>query len=216
MRGGPAIQQEHQYVLGPEQPDEVPDSLVSNLLPVTSLPPFIYSDESSESSPTSIIERLHPRYPWWLSGGRLFTFCDPSSQRNPFAPVLTKRFQKTEKTADWLASDDRSASAIRLLNDALRSHCRSLQIWSMAGTKEQFFFAIPRKKTRLFRWGKSGRTRTLAKMVVGSTGDQFGVHHASRIRFINLGGTAFLLLQPGWTPIFGILRWRFGRWSLCA
>jgi hypothetical protein len=195
----PSGRDEPQTALGPEQPDDVADSLVSNLLPTTHLPPFVFSDESTETDPAIIIEKVHPRVPWLLSGGRLFSFCDPATPRNPFAGVLTKRFQRKERTADWLASDDRASSAVRLLNDALRSLCRSLHIWSMPGTKEQFFFAIPNGRPRSFRWGASGRTRTLAKMVASATGEAFGVHHACRIRFINLGGTAFLLLQPGWT-----------------
>lgn len=206
LRGDPPLrgrqsltQHSEQLLVGPEQPDEVEDSLVSNLLPVTHLPPFIFSDESSETNPSAVIDKLHPRVPWLLSGGRLFSFCDPAALRNPFASILTRRFQKKERTADGLGSEDRASSAVRLLNDALRGLCRSLHIWLMPGTKEQFFFAIPNGRPRTFRWGASGRMRTLAKMVTGSTGEQFGVHHACRIRFINLGGAAFLLLQPGWT-----------------
>lgn len=184
---------------GPEQPDEIADSLVSNLLPVTQLPQYIFSDEAAVATPSAVIEKVQPRVPWLLSGGRLFTFCDPAVARNPFGPVLTRRFQKKEKTADWLLSEEKSSSAIRLLNDGLRALTRSLQIWLMPETREQFFFAIPNGRPRTFKWGTSGRSRTLAKLVTGATGDSFGVHHACRMRFINLGGTPFLLLQPGWT-----------------
>jgi hypothetical protein len=198
-RGNQGASQGAQWAVGPEQPDDVEDSLLSNLLPVTHLPPFIFSDESTESSPAAVIEKVRPRVPWLLNGGRLFSFSDPAAPRTPFASILTRRFQKKERTADWLASEERASSAVRLLNDALRSLNRSLHIWLMPGTKEQFFFAIPNGRPRTFRWGASGRTRTLAKMVASVSGEPFGVHHACRIRFMNLGGTAFLLLQPGWT-----------------
>lgn len=202
LRGGSTMAvhaDEPGVVGGPEQPDEVVDSLVSNLLPVTHLPPFVFSDESSETQPGAIIDRIRPRVPWLLNGGRLFSFCDPHAAKNPFGAILTGRLRRKEKMVDWLASEERAASAIRLLNDALRSRCRSLHVWLMPGTKEQFFFAIPNQRPRMFRWGGSGRSRTLAKMVTGAAGDQFGVHHAAKIRFINLGGSAYLLLQPGWT-----------------
>jgi hypothetical protein len=185
--------------LGPEHPDEVADSLVSNLFPVTHLPSFLYSDESSETRATEIIETIKPRVPWLLSGGRLFSFCELGSQRNPFTRVLTGRFRKTEKTADLLLSEKRASSVIRLLNDALRSHCRTLKISSLDGSRDQFFFGIPNRKSRYFRWTSSGRPRTLAKMVKSASGEEFGVHHACKLRFINIGGSVFLLAQPGWT-----------------
>ena len=73
MRGRqPSSRDEPQTALGPEQPDDVVDSLVSNLLPTTHLPPFVFSDESTETDPAIIIEKVHPRVPWLLSGGRLF------------------------------------------------------------------------------------------------------------------------------------------------
>jgi hypothetical protein len=184
---------------GPEQPDDVPDSLLSNLLPVTHLPMCVHGDESTVTSATAVIDAVRPRIPWLLSGGRLFTFHDPASPKNPFKSILTGRLRKAEKIADWLASDKRSASAVRLLNDALRGHCRALNIWSMTDKRDVFFFAIPNRRPRQFRWGQAGRPRTLAKMVTGSTGEPFGVHHAAQLRFINLGGYAFLLIQPGWT-----------------
>jgi hypothetical protein len=186
-------------LVGPEEPDEISDSLVSNLLQVTHLPPFVFSDESTETNPSAIIEKLRPRFPWVLASGRLFTFCDPDAPRNPFGSVLTRRFQKKEKTADWLASEERTSFAIRLLNEALRNLCRSLNIWLMPGTREQYFFPVLDTRPRIFRWGASGRFRTLAKIASAGAGDAFGVHHAARVRFINLGGNAFMLLQPGWT-----------------
>jgi hypothetical protein len=112
---------------------------------------------------------------------------------------LTGRFRKVEKTADLLVSEKRASSVIRLLNDALRNHCRKLKISSLDGSKEQFFFAIPNRKPRLFKWSSSTRPRTLAKMLKSPNGDEFGVHHACKLRFINLGGNVFLLVQPGWT-----------------
>jgi hypothetical protein len=199
LRGRELTGQSESLIVGPEQPDEVQDSLVSNLLPITHLPPTIFSDESSETNPSALIDKLHPRAPWLLSGGRLFSFCDPSGPRNPFASILTRRLRKAEQTADWLGSEERSPLAVRLLNDALRTLCRALHIWLMPGTKDQFFFAIPSGRPRTFRWGASSRIRTLAKMVSGANGEAFGVHHACRMRFVNLGGSAFLLLQPGWT-----------------
>jgi hypothetical protein len=185
--------------VGPEHPDELPDSLLSNLLPVTHLPQYVYGDECTIRSATAVIDAVHPRVPWLLSGGRLFTFHEPSSPRNPFRSILTGRLRKPERIADWLASGKYARLAIRLLNDGLRSLCRALNIWSMTDKREVFFFAIPKGRPRLFRWGRAGRPRTLAKIVTGSTGEPFGVHHAAQMRFIGLGGQAFLLIQPGWT-----------------
>lgn len=85
-----------------------------------------------------------------------------------------------------------------MFNRALRTHCFKMRLQSPENDRELFFCSVSGKQVRKFSWGPSGRGRTLAKIVSAADGSSFGVHHAAKLRFVILGGTPFLLIQPGW------------------
>jgi hypothetical protein len=172
---------------------------LTNLLPTLRIPERLWSDESKETDRKKVIEKLDPKYPFWIGEGQLYSFWPPEAPQNPFKTILTGRLRKTHSVADWLADSDKSRRIVQLLNGALRTHCFKLRLKATEGDRELFFGPVSKNEVRTFRWGpSSGRGRTLAKMVSTADGTQFGVHHAAKLRMIVLGRAPFLLVQPGW------------------
>lgn len=94
---------------------------------------------------------------------------------------------------------DKSRILIWLLNSALNEHCYHLGIRRIKRERHQYFVPTLGAKPRSFQWSPGGRLRTLAKLTAQKDGSLLGVHHSAKMRFTNIGGTAYLVLEPGWT-----------------
>ena len=198
-RGGTGMASPPMFV-GQEEPTGGEESLLSNLLPSISVPEFLWSDHTTETDPGRIIEKTHPRSPFWVGDGQLHSFWPNDAPKNPFKSLLTGGLRRVHKTADWLAHPDKSRVVVQMFNRALRTHCFKLRLDTPKGDRDRdlFFCPVSGSQPRMFAWGPGGRGRTLAKMATGKDGTRFGVHHSAKLRFIVLGGAAYLLVQPGW------------------
>ena len=184
--------------IGQEEPTGGEESLLSNLLPTVSLPNKLWSDETTVIDPAEVIEKTKPHTPFWIGDGQLHSFWSPEAPRNPFKSVLTGRLRKVHRTSDWLADPVTSPRIVQMFNRALRTHCFKLRMNASEKDRELFFCPVNGTQTRKFAWGATGRARTLAKLVQTKDGSSFGVHYATRLRFVVLGATPYLLIQPGW------------------
>ena len=206
-------------VVGQETPDEVEEAIVGNLLPVSRMPVWIYSDLTSVRKKTEVWRALSGTVPpFSLHGGRLYSFFSPEDPKNPFSRFLTGTKPARERPSEWIGDAEREKLLVHLLNDAFREHCYRLRIRTpkqaareKSSDRFQYFFPTFDGKSRAFAWGVPGmQNRTLAKVVPQGDGSSLGVHYAARIRFIVLGEDVYLLVQPGWmftsdgvTPIDG-------------
>ena len=148
------------------------ESLPSNLFPVLALPEFIHGDDTP-------VRRM---------GGDPFRSLFAGSSPRP-AP---------EKVSDWLADPDRARALVGMLNAALREHCYHLRIRTPKEDRTHFYCPIFDEQPRTFRWGTTGRERTLAKLKARPNGTTFGVHMSAKMRFVTIGPRLFLLVEPGW------------------
>lgn len=198
--------------LGHDTPDEVPESLTSNLLPVSRLPETIHSDLTPVKDYDEIWDAF-PRKtvpPFALHNHRLFSFYPPGAPHHPFKRFLLGTAVQASETAGLLKDFESTKMLIGMFNAALRQHCRKLGILN-AKKDRQFYCPVSAPKSRYFQWEPKGRKRTLAKLIKGPKGRAFGVHYAARMRFTMAAGRLYLIIEPAWmftldglTPIEGV------------
>lgn len=195
--------------LGQETPDEVEEALVSNLLSVSRMPVWVYSELTPVRKQTEVWKTLSGSIPpFTLHGGRLYSFLAPDDPANPFTRFLTRTDPRKEPTTRWLGDEDKERLLIRLFNDAFREHSYKLRIRtpnkaarSRRSDRFQYFFPSFDRQPRLFTWGTRGMPRRqLAKVLPQPDGSELGVHYAAQMRFIALGGDRdlYLMIEPGW------------------
>lgn len=186
--------------IGQEQPDAVPEQLVSNLLAVTRFPVAIFSDLSRVAKQRDVWSTLKGRRvpPFVLHEGRLYSFIAPTDVGNPFRSVLAGTNPRSERPVDWLRDEQRVRLLVWLLNDAVREHCYHLRLHTTRTDRKQFFAPVFDGRPRRFQWHASARPRTLAKVVTQTNDTALGVHYSAKMRFIALAESLYLLIEPGW------------------
>jgi hypothetical protein len=194
---------------GQEVPDEVDEALVSNLLSVSRLPPWVYSDLTPARKQAEVWRTLSGVVPpFTLHGGRLYSFFAPDDPANPFTRFLARTDPRKEPTSHWLGDEDKERLLIHLFNDAFREHCFRLRIRTpkkaaraRRSDRFQYYFPSFDRQPRVFTWGTPGMPkRQLAKVLPQPDGSELGVHYAAQMRFIALGEDRdlYLMIEPGW------------------
>jgi len=178
----------------------VPETLISNLLPVQEMPERIWSDLATTNKKTDVWAGLKGERvpPFAISEGRLYSFFAPDASNNPFRPFLTGSAPKTEAVRDWLPHADKSRMLVGLLNEALQEHAYHLRIRNLKDNRRQYFCPIYDAKPRQFRWGGGGRPRTVAKIAERPDKTKLGIHYSAKLRFLVLGVRVYLVIEPGW------------------
>ncbi len=199
---------------GQETPDALDEHLPSNLFPVLSHPTILYSDFTPATCYGDVWKVMTGKQipPFFLHAGRLYSFVPNNVKPDPFGKFRNRTDQSGEPLAPFLADPDMSRQVIGLLNSALRQHCYHLGIRSPKDDRQQFFCPIfSGGEPRTFSWGSGQRPRTLSKLKTRRDTTVFGVHVSANMRFIQLGGRLFLLVEPGWffttdgvTPLGGL------------
>src|SRR6266568_1197771 len=208
---------------GAEAADDVQEVLVSNLLPVDALPEKIWSDIATTQQKTDVWAALKGKRvpPFVPANGRIYSFCPPDADDNPFRSFLTGASPRVDAVSDWLADPDRARIVVRMFNEALQEHAYHLRIRNLKDNRKQFYCPVFDGKPRQFRWGGGGRVRTIAKVAARPDNSRIGIHYSAKMRFVVLGARMFLLIEPGWmftsdgvTPLQGkqvtVLSTKFG------
>lgn len=179
---------------GPEAPSLVDETVLGNLFKAE-LPERIYSDLSTTSSPSDIWKSSgdHLPTPFVLNAHRLYTFVAPDDANNPFHRFMMGTARKREHPSELLEDPKRRNLLVWLCNDALRQHCYALRLRTPPKDRHRYYPVVSEGETREFSWGR-GPKLTLAKITGGSS--PLGVHHAARMRFIDIAGKLHLLVQP--------------------
>ena len=104
------------------QADRVPDLLLSNLLPVISLPQTIFGAGTQLRTKPDVWKKVPQAAPFILREGRIFTFADLSKDNCSLSAVIDTRTIKRESRSDWLIDDNRCRWLMALLNTSLNAH----------------------------------------------------------------------------------------------
>lgn len=184
--------------------DKVTERIYSNLLPVISLPPSVYTLSLSNSRLADIdaedsfggSNHFAP-----IPGGHV-TFCDPSKAGVPYANAIISSSIKLHSTTDLLANKDMRNAIVRLFNNALFAMLG--EIGFLVKDRRLFYFTpAPNNMPRTIKWEpmrRSSAERKVAYPYVGKRTGQvaFWVHHAARISFRHVARKWFLMLTPAY------------------
>ncbi len=180
----------------PAEADTIQEVVLSNLLPVESYPGAIWSAPTSARQRSDVTSEAPDVPAFELREQRLYTFTDLTRPEGPFAPFVDRAAAHSNAVSSWMGDDARWRWFIALLNRCLRLHLRGLPV--RQDEKGRFVFLSDNGATRKWSWGPGRRREreVAARKSNPVTGQEFWVHHGSRLRFQTLGDKLFLLVDP--------------------
>lgn len=186
-----------------DEPDPQPEQLLSNLLPVTSLPKIVWSAPTSLRTKKELPagENLPP---FILRDERLYSFFDLSRPDTPFAAHIAATGTNRHSAVEWQADAARWRWYIELLNLCLRDHLRpEVHFDKLHG---RFWFVPQGTESVKLKWG-AGTQKTVVKAPEPDSAQNW-VHHAARLQFETIDTSVFLSVDPtyvftvdGWKPV---------------
>lgn len=179
------------------EPDQVPDVIIGNLLPVISIPSTICGAPTEFTKRQNVFENTVRPPAFVLRKGQLFTFADLRSSDAPHRSVIDTAKISSEATTDWLLNEDKSKWLQELLNRSLHQHLLKLPL--SYDTKERYFFR-PSDDDGDRVWTVPGeRPRTVAaRKTFQADGSTFWVHYGLRAKFRRIGSRFFIELEPNY------------------
>ncbi len=178
-----------------EEADEVPETLISNLLPVRNVPAIVWSAPTTLETKDDVPDGLPPAI---VRRGRLYTFLNLSQPNCPFAAWIDKASVTRSASVEWRANPDTWRWFMELLNDTLRAYLRTGGIGFEETHRRYFFEKDPEHPTRYLRWGSGTRRWVVRAPDPEKRG--YWIHHAARLWFEALDQRLFLSVEP--TMIF--------------
>ena len=180
-----------------EDPDDVPEALLSNLLSVTHSPSTLFAAGSRITSRKELTRGT--RYPpFILREGRLLSFFDPSRASSLLTEVVEAGPVERVPVVDWRSSVDRWRWVVELLNESLRAHVGSLGIRFNRDRRRYYFIPFAeqrrRRQSRYVRWGSGTRRWVVRAPDEGTSGSW--IHHSAELRFQDFGDRLFLSIDP--------------------
>jgi hypothetical protein len=189
------------------KPDNVEETLWSNLFPVTDIPDTIYSAETKyrealgiyakiESEPISKDQKIRVP-PFFLEDGRLYSFSE-FDEINPLSLCISSN-PETTQTKRWLDDDTKHQKLVKLLNFNLKDLCRRRGFFHDQ-KRDRFYVRYTGGVVPEITWKpyKSTSTRQLVYPRLSKTDGSllYCEHFAGRLRFIILGEGIYLIIEP--------------------
>jgi len=173
--------------------DNIHEYIISNLLPVEAIPPYIWGQKTPCRKKTEIWKACEKAPPFILKNGHIYTFARLDSDENPFSRV-TSGSPIRMSYRDWTLDLVQERWLSELLNACLKDHLWKKQIRSDG--KGRFYFSSPRTGT--VRPVKTTNfSRKVAKEVSNEeTGAHFWVHQGSKLKFVRKGDRLFIEVEP--------------------
>lgn len=178
-------------------PDQITETLASNLFPVVSLPENMFSAETVAQTHTEVYDKVGWDLPIGivLRESRIYTFDDIS--QSPVKSVTDSSSIGLTSVTQQLNNPEEEGLLIQLLNSYLRAHCRSLGLRYSKPAKRHFF---PSRKDesvakRSWRIGGRWRSRTVAEL---DPVTHRWSHFAASLQFMRLGNQFYLEIEPDW------------------
>jgi hypothetical protein len=141
--------------------------------------------------------------PFFLTDGRLYSFCDLRDSTNPFRDVVDRSKADSHKVDDLVTTQEGHNRVVRLLNMSLRQYLGHKQVAYRPDHHRYHFRQIHKGKPRI-ELVKSVTNRTVSRKVVWqpirkSTGEprKYWYHFAAGIAFQRVGANTWVMtLRP--------------------
>lgn len=203
-------------------PNPVSENLSCNLLPVESLPTYIYTApiarslrsirfDGSLGSPTkeAVKDAIHLHLDqsgrqmftpaFRLDGDRIITFHDLEAPESIFAPVIEASDAGHDRTNEWLIDSDDRKIVSSLLNMAVSRHVHRRGLKQDPEKAHRYYFPAKDGGSRFVTWKpfRMTRQREVAGKRSGAKGE-FWRHAAAYFTMTFLGGSFFLKIDSTW------------------
>lgn len=184
------------------EPDEIEETIYSNIFPVTKLPEFVYTGVKKDYDNISIKvllkqERIFPEFYFKFKewSGRIVTFENLQDKNNTYRKLVEPDSIKKEPIITWIEDPDKNRIIVGLLNRELTHYAINNGMFHF-GEQNKLYYPLLEKDRRRERWksryGKS--TRTVASRMWAEQLKRFIYWHTAFIpRFIQLGSYEFYL-----------------------
>ncbi|MCA9627287.1 MAG: toll/interleukin-1 receptor domain-containing protein [Myxococcales bacterium] len=176
---------------GREEPDPHPEGLLSNLLPLTSIPKSVWSAPTHLRLKSDLRDRPHLP-PFILREERLYAFTDLLGKDGAFEPEIDTSDVRQHSVIAWQNDPVRWRWFVELLNLALRDH-----LWPEVqfDREHRRYWFVPQADTSVkLKWG-AGTKRTVVRAPNKGTSGSW-IHHAAELRFETIGSSVFLSVNP--------------------
>lgn len=184
------------------EPDYVSEEIYGNIFKVTKMPSSIWSAPTKFVSNRNVFDYLGRDLiapPFILRENRLFAFFDLAREMSPFEGVVENYDIISDRIGHWLSDQDYRSWLVQLANDAIRSKCWQLQLrFDSKGKK--YYYPQGVLKNEKVNWFPHVR-RSARKLIIDYQRDGrtvFFRHRAVGLRFVLLGNSLFLRIDPGW------------------
>jgi transcriptional regulator with XRE-family HTH domain len=197
-------------------PDTVDEILPCNVLPVISMPEFIWIAPLAKgisSDKGEIKDNIHhhldskgePIYTpvFALNSSQVLSFYDLSAEEGPFSTVVVPKDTRRIPVISYLTTDDTQRVFVSLLNMHIGRHCYSPGVGLVTARdddRRRYFFPVEEiGKDKEFRWRRSARPRTVLKHYRDREGCiTFCRHLAAELPIAQLGSRFYLKINPTW------------------
>ncbi|MFH1472117.1 MAG: ATP-binding protein [Nanoarchaeota archaeon] len=200
------------------EPDEIEETLHSNLFEISQLPKFVYLGTKKDLDDVSIKVLLKQEgiFPEWYYkfkewNNKIVTFENLEDAQNPYRKLVDGNSVIKESLEKWLVNEDKNRIIVELLNKELRHYAikKGLHYFTK---KDNLYYSTSmneRKEKWKARYGASTRT-VAAKMYAAQIGTSIYWNAAFIGNFLKIGGKFYLRILPtfvitedGTRPIFG-------------
>jgi hypothetical protein len=185
------------------------EAIESNILPLVSYPPLIYTAKTRFKTLAGIRKRakklgVYPGREWFNKFGQIFSFF--SLDRDPWPKLTMGKPLDPIATEDWANSEDvvQQRDFVRLLNEALAGFLAARGLWRFKlHYRRVLYFFAPAVETieRAEKWGDRENERKVVQKVVAKK-DPARIlcyrHHGIIPHFERLGGKYHLIVEPSY------------------
>ena len=188
------------------EPDNIDESIHTNLFPVTKLPPVIWKAPTTFWEKYAVYAQFGDKLsPFILREKHLYTLSDMSEETNMLRLAVDINSIESVNIKEWFNNEDKSRWLIELLGSETKQFCKNAGLY-FDKTGKQFYGDKRVITNEKFSWtahvrrGKRGLIIPYTKIdqKTGKDTTYFYRHRAVGLRFQILGSELFLQIDPGW------------------
>ncbi|MDR2719461.1 MAG: ATP-binding protein [Nitrososphaerota archaeon] len=190
------------------KPDDLEETLWSNLFPVIELPDMIYTANTKYRTATEIYDKIRNEHiskeqkilmpPFFLEDKRIYSFTN-FDEINPLSLCITSKPEAIQ-TKQWLDDNKKHQKLVKLLNFNLKDLCKRKGFFHDQ-RHDRFFVkyfvgqSVPEVTWKPYA-AKSTRQLVYPKLSKTDRSLLYCEHFAGRLRFIILGSGVYLVIEP--------------------
>ncbi len=183
------------------KPDQINETLFSNLYQVNEIPKFVWEAKSEYRSKSDVYNSINQQIitkqipSFILRDGKLFSFDNLESIDNPLRLVIDSTTVSNSNAQLFLHDVDKRRWLIELLHISLKNFCisKGLRFDNYYG----YFYSSENYQTKKIKW-KASRRKAERQVVSYYRKNEHGfyLHNSVRIKFLPLGPDLFLQIDP--------------------